>query len=163
MKRLKILCLLGVLWCVICIPAGIAVAQVAITASGGASEIIDAADLQTGAGSDLYSSYESATEAVSITISGTAGAGDTWRVDVKRVDTTWHGNLALSVKRTGDGTGGIVSDGETYLEITSTDQSFFTGSGDVSGITTQLKLSGMSIQVSSNTYTTTVWFTVVDT
>lgn len=163
MKRWKRLCILYVFLCTISIPAGIALAQISITTTGSVSDTINADDLQAGPGTDLNPSYESAADAASITISGTAGAEDTWRVDVKKVDTTWHGSLILSIRRTGDGTGGSVSGGTTYLAVTGADQTFFTGSDDVSGITAQLKLSGMSIQVALNTYTTTVWFTVVDT
>lgn len=143
--------------------ASIAEAQIAITASGNVSETIDAADLQAGAGSDLYPTYESAADATMISISGTAGAGDAWRVDVKRVDTSWHAGLTLSVRRTGSGTGGSVSGGLTYLEILGTDQTLFSGSGDVAGVPFQFRLSGMSIQVPAGTYSTAIWFTVVDT
>lgn len=131
-----------------------------ISATGSWSETIDENDLLAGAGTDLKDSYESPDNQVSITISNTTGS---WRVDVRKVDTHWHADLSLSVRRTGSGTGGSVLDGTTYQELTGTDQPFFTGSNDVSGITVQIKLSGMSIQVSPDTYTTTVYYTVVDT
>ena len=133
-----------------------------ISVTGSWSETIDAADLQAGAGSDLTASYESATDQVLITISGTAGGGDAWRVDVRKVDTNWHSDLILYVRRTGAGTGGSVSGGTDYLQVTGSDQAFFSGSDDVSGIPIQLKVSGMSIQVAPDTYTTTVYYTVVD-
>ncbi|WP_265588545.1 hypothetical protein [Desulfotalea psychrophila] len=41
--------------------------------------------------------------------------------------------------------------------------SFFTGSGDVSGIKVQLKMSGASIQISPDSYSTTLYYTVSDT
>lgn len=138
-------------------------AQISITVTGDWSETIDASDLQAGAGSDLIDTYESASDAVSINISGTTGAGDNWRVDVKKVDTNWHGNFILYVKRTSDGTGGTVSGGTSYQQVTDTYQSFFSGSDDVSGINVQLKLSGVSIQIPPDIYTTTVYYTVVDT
>ena len=123
---------------------------------------VDASDLQAGAGSDLIDTYESIADAVSISISGTAGASDNWRVDVKKVDTDWYGSFYLYVKRTSGGTGGSVSGGAAYQEITDADESFFDGSDDVSGIGIQLKLSGVSVQIPPDTYTTTVYYTVVD-
>jgi len=131
-----------------------------IIVTGDWSETINVSDLISGAGSDLIDSYESASNAVSLSISGTTG---TWRIDVKRVDTTWHGDFILYVKRTSDGTGGGVSGGTAYQEVTGSDLSFFSGSDDVSGINTQLKLSGVSIQIPADTYTTTIYYTVVDT
>jgi len=123
---------------------------------------VDASDLQAGAGSDLIDTYESIADAISISISGTTGASDNWRVDVKKVDTDWHSSFYLYVKRTSGGTGGSVSGGTAYQEITDVDQSFFDGSDDVSGINIQLKLSGVSVQIPPDTYTTTVYYTVVD-
>jgi hypothetical protein len=131
-----------------------------ISVIGSWSETIDENDLLAGAGSDLKNSYESPDDQVLITISGTTGG---WRVDIKKVDGNWHADLALSVRRTGSGAGGSVSGGDTYTEVTATDQPFFTGSGGVSGITAQIKLSGISIQVLPGNYSTTVYYTVVDT
>lgn len=131
-----------------------------ISVIGSWSETIDENDLLAGAGTDLKNSYESPNNQVSITISGTTGS---WRVDIKRVDANWHADLSLSVRRTGSGVGGSVSGGDTYTEITGTDQPFFTGSDGVSGITAQFKLSGISIQVMPDNYSTTVYYTVVDT
>ena len=134
-----------------------------ITVTGSWSRTIDALDLQSGAGSDLNSSYESAADAVSINISATTGASDAWRVDVRKTDTNWHNNFYLYVQRTSDGTGsGSISGGGSYQEITDTDQSFFSGSGDRSDIDFQLKLTGVSLQISPDTYTTTIYYTVID-
>lgn len=133
-----------------------------ITAVGSWNLYITSADLAAGAGSDLKSDYESVADAVSIDISATAGASDSWRVDVKKVDTDWQGDLILYIKRTSDGTGGSVSGGTAYQEVTDVGTSFFSGSDDISGIKAQLKLSGVSIQVPIDTYTTTVYYTIVD-
>lgn len=140
--------------------SGGAGAAISITVTGSWSETIDELDLQAGAGSDLIGTYESASDAVSISISG---AVSTWRLDVKKVDTNWHSDLILWVRRTTVGTGGTVSGGTDYLQVSGTDQPFISGSGDVSGIAVQLKLSGMSIQVPQDTYTTTVYYTALDT
>ena len=131
-----------------------------ISVIGSWSETIDENDLLAGAGTDLKNSYENPDDQVLITISGTTSG---WRVDIKKVDANWHVDLSLFVRRTGSGAGGSVSGGDTYIEVTATDQPFFTGSGGVSGITAQIKLSGISIQVLPDNYSTTVYYTVVDT
>jgi hypothetical protein len=137
-------------------------AAISVSLTGGWSETINATHLAGGAGSDLLSAYESAADAVSLTISGTTGPSDSWRIDVKRVDATWHPNLALSVRRTSDGTGGSVSGGASYQAVSDVNTAFFSGAGDVAGIALQLKLSGVSLQVPAKTYTATVYYTVVD-
>ena len=133
-----------------------------ITLTGGWSRTIGASDLIAGAGSDLSSTYQSAADAVSITISGTAGVGDNWEVEVKKSGAGWPSSFILWVKRTSSGTGGSVSGGTTYQTVTGTSSSFFSGSDDVSGINVQLQLSGVSI-LPYDTYTTTVTYTLVDT
>jgi len=134
---------------------------ISITVTGSWSETINASDLQAGAGSDLVSTYESAADTVSIDISATSG---NWGLDVKKIDTNWHSNLHLHVKRTSDGTyePANISDGTTYQEVTGINTSFFSGSGDGIDVNVQLKLTGVSIQVPLDTYTTTVYYTVSD-
>lgn len=139
-------------------------APISITVTGDWSETINASDLQAGAGSDLISTYESVSNAVSIDISGTAGVSDNWRVDIKKVDSVWHNSFHLYVKRTSDGAGsGSVSGGASYQEVTDIDQSFFSGDNDRSNINVQLKLDGVSIQIPPDNYATTIYYTVVDT
>ena len=135
-------------------------APISITVTGSWSETINASDLQAGAGSDLISTYESAAAAGWINITETSG---NWAVDVKKVDTNWHSNLHLHIQRTSDGNGsGSIAGGVSYQELTDIDQSFFSGSDDRSNVNVQLKLTGVSIQVPPDTYTTTIYYTVSD-
>ncbi len=135
-----------------------------LSATGGWNETVDESDLASGAGSNLIDAYESTTGASTITIYSCAGDTDNWRVEVRLVDEGgWHGDLKIYVKRTSDGSGsGTISDGLSYLEISSTDTQFFSGSGDRSNIGIQYQLTGMSINVSPKNYNTNVTFTVVD-
>jgi len=148
---LPLLCCGGVCW------------AITITVTGNWAETIDASDLQAGAGSDLISTYESASNVGIVDISSTAG---NWALVIKKTDTNWHGNFHLYVKRTSDGSGsGTISGGTAYQEITDTDQPFFRGSSDCfdrSNINLQLKLEGVSIQVPPGTYTTKIYYTVSD-
>ena len=135
-----------------------------LSATGGWTETVNESDLVSGAGSDLVDTYESATDATTMTIFNCKNRNDEWRVDVRRIDGGgWHGNFTLFVKRTSDGQGqGEVSGGLSYIEITTTDSQFFLGAGDRDDINIQYKLTGMSIGVSPDNYSTTVIFTVVD-
>jgi len=134
-----------------------------ISATGGWIETIDASDLVSGAGSNLIDTYESASDATVIHISNCVDKFDQYRVDVRRVDGTWHADFTLYVQRTSNGSGeGTIKGGQNYFEITATDSEFFSGKGDRSNINVQYELTGMSISVSPNIYSTTVVFTVVD-
>ena len=95
-----------------------------ISASGGWNFMITAADLTAGAGSDIGDKV-SASSATSITVSAT---GFNWKVNIRRSDSSWHGNLGLYVLRTSNGTGsGIVFGGASYIPIGTTDTQFFYG------------------------------------
>jgi len=153
--------MLGLLLVSILCPSG--AGAIEITATGPWSLTIDADDLVAGAGSDLVSTYESNADQAVIVISNTTGNEDNWRVDVKRSDTTWHNDFVLSVRRTGDGTGGgAITGGSGYQAVGTADSAFFSGAGDRSNIPIQLQLSGVSLQVAPNTYSTTITYTVVD-
>ena len=148
---LPLLCCGGVCW------------AITITVTGNWARTIDASNLLGGAGSDLVSTYESASNVGIVNISSTVG---NWTLVVSKPDLpTWHGNLHLYVKKTSDGSGSgtIIPSGETaYQEITDTDLPFFSGSVDSSNINLRLKLEGVSIQVPPGTYTTKIYYTVSD-
>jgi len=135
-----------------------------IVATGDWSGTIGTSDLTGGAGTDLNSIYTSDSDQVSITISNTADDWDFWRVDVRKSDTTWDDDLVVSVMRTSSGTGaGGISGGTSYVAAGALDTEFFRGRGDRSNILAKLRLSGVSVQVPPNTYSTSIVFTVVDT
>lgn len=130
-----------------------------ITAVGGWTETIDASDLIAGAGSDLQSDYYSATNATTLDVTAIGN----YKVDVRRSDTNWSGDFTLYLKRTSDGTGsGTISGGTSYITVSLTDTEFFTGSLDRSGIDVQYHLAGMSVNISPDTYSTTITFTITD-
>jgi hypothetical protein len=130
-----------------------------ISAVGGWTETIDSSDLVSGAGSDLAGTYESNADATTIDITH----DPQWRVDIHRTDTNWSLDFTLYARRTSDGSGsGSISGGTSYMEITTVGTQFFTGSENRSGIDAQYQLTGMSVGVSPDTYSTTVTYTVVD-
>jgi uncharacterized membrane protein YgcG len=130
--------------------------NVNISASGGWNFTIDASDLISGPGSDIRDK-ESAPNASLLTVSAT---GFSWRVDVRRADTSWNGNLTLYLRRTSDGTGsGIVFGGSSYIPVGIANSLFFSGSGSRSGMGGQYKL-GSSVKVPPGSYGTTVIYTI---
>jgi len=132
---------------------------ISISATGNWNETIGSSPPL--AGDDLPNTCESASNVISINITATSG---TWALTVKKIDSKWHGNLHLWIKRTSDGSGtGSISNGSSYQEVTGIDQAFFNGNGDRSGVNIQLKLTGVSIQVPPDSYMTAVYYTVSDT
>lgn len=90
----------------------------------------------------------------------------TWSISVQQsVSSNWDPALKISVRRTGDGTGGaIISGGSNYIQLTSSSQVFFSGllglgfSRD--NIPVQYKIEGMSVLLPVKTYSTTIQYTV---
>ncbi|MFP4459747.1 MAG: hypothetical protein ACLFSQ_09190 [Candidatus Zixiibacteriota bacterium] len=136
--------------------------QMTLTMTGGVSETINRDDLTAGAGSDLASDYISSTSAASIDISSTSGSS--WKVQVKKTDSTWDTDLVVYVRRTSDGSGsGTITGGGTYQQVTGTYADLFSGSDDRSSINVQVKLSGMAVaDVGADTYSSSVSFKVVE-
>ncbi|HOS97235.1 MAG TPA: hypothetical protein PLU54_06235 [Deltaproteobacteria bacterium] len=139
------------------------VQAVDITVVGSWTEFIDQADLTGGAGTNLTGTYTSMTNVNIVAITNTTGRTDNWRVDIKRVDTTWDGSLRLSARRTSSGSGtGRITGGTSYLQLTTSDQTLFSGRGDRFDVSIQLRVTGASLTLSPNQYITTVQYTVID-
>jgi len=138
------------------------IAQAAtITITGSWTRVIGAGDLTGGPGTNLTATYTSATNQALMAVTTT---GVNWRVDVLRIDSIWHANFVLSIRRTGTGSGtGSVTGGGGFQAITTTSQTFVTGSGNRTGIQLQERIGGVSVSIPAATYTTTIQYTVVDT
>jgi len=137
-----------------------------ITVTGTWTLTITEANLQNGPGSDLTDTYVSNANQVYVSIQKSGVGWFTnwyWRVDVRKSDSHWHGNFHLDVLRSGNGFGfGTITGGTSYREITDVDQSFFSGSRHRILIGLQYRLRGVSVQIPTDTYTTTVIYTVVE-
>lgn len=142
----------------------VSVFGITVTVTGGGSFSIGAADLIGVAGSDLVSDYSSADNAVLVTVADTIGVDDAWQIQVRQEDTLWHGSLSLAVFRTGSGSGtGSVTGGDVLpVDLTAVDQVFFEGAGDVADIPIRVNLSGVSVLIPADSYSATLYFTVVD-
>lgn len=143
--------------------------QIDMTVPGGGWTVTRGpAQLIGAAGTDLDPDEESAADLVDIDIHNLLGNNmNNWRVDIRRSDTLWHANLSLYARRTADGTAGggtnpSITGGTNYQLITTTDTAFFSGRRARSGVKVQLYLTGISVALGVNTYTTTIIYTEVD-
>lgn len=144
--------------------------EATIDVSGSWSVTIDETDLVAGAGSDLNSTYTSETNQITVNIDKIVYGNFwdwlvnyNWRVDVRRSDINWDSNFRLYVRRTGNGFGfGSISGGTSFQEVTLVDQTFFSGSRRRYYIYLQLQLENVSINISPDTYSTTVIYTVTE-
>lgn len=137
-------------------------AQLSITVTGAWYETVDKNDLVFGAGSDLENIFTSVSGQVSIDISGAINPDHSWRVDVRRIDTNWDNRFRIYIMRTTSGSGSGVAGGEIYQEVTPLDNSFFTGVGNVTDIKVQLRVTGTSVQIKPDSYSTVLYYTIFD-
>lgn len=90
----------------------------------------------------------------------------TWSITAHLSSTSnWDSSLKLYVQRTGNGTGiAILSGGTTYIQLTSSPQTFFGGllnlTASRDNIPIQYKIDGLSVILPTKTYTTTVTYTI---
>jgi len=135
-----------------------------ITITGSWTEFIDKDDLTNGVGTNLTGTYTSATNANLVTVTGALSSSDAWQVTIRRIENTWDSRLQISARRTSGGTGsGSISGGQAYIQVTTSDQTFFTGTGNRSDIRVQLRLTGASLQITPNQYSATIQCTIIDT
>lgn len=138
---------------------------ISINVLGGWSLVIDSGDVIAGAGGDLTSQYLSNADAITINVADAIDDSDNWQIQVRKEDTLWHAALTLSILRTSDGAGtGTISGGNSlFLDLTAVDQFFFDGAGNRSIVDLQLRLSGVSVLIPSDNYSTVIYYTVIDT
>jgi hypothetical protein len=128
-----------------------------LTMMGGWTENVTAANLVSGAGSDL-APLESVSGNVIVNVANTAG---TWHLKARLGAGQWNNNFTIWVKRSSDGSGsGTIAGGAGYVQLTATDAEIFTGLNDRSNISLQFKLTGLTKTTLPNTYNSPIIFTV---
>lgn len=129
----------------------------------------------TEAGNNYVGSTESINPA-QITITGTIPIGllsNAVRISVSQNNVNWNSNLALAVRRTGNGSpcNNCVIEGNTLNEYTTVNQAASTSfmilriygllaGGTYSNIPVQVRLSGISVTVPSAAYQANIVFTI---
>lgn len=83
-----------------------------------------------------------------------------WQVEIERADNNWHSNLKLMVRRTSGPNN--VYEGNLWREIHSYPEFFFWGQGNAENIHIQYEISGISVTIPADTYSTQVYYTVSD-
>jgi hypothetical protein len=103
--------------------------------------------------------YYSSSDAVVIDISNTTSS---WTVSVRKVDSVWHNNLHLSIRKTSNGE--CEGNSTEYQVLDDTNRDFFSGSNACSNISVQLRLelTGTPRIISPGNYSTVVWYTVTE-
>lgn len=94
---------------------------------------------------------------------------NSWRVDVRKSDFLWDNRLKLEVRRTGAGNGqGLwiwgptITGGTNYINVSNGNSQFFNGSGIYTNIPLQYRISGFSVLIPVQNYSTEVVFTLID-
>ena len=127
-----------------------------VTTIGSWTESVTAANLASGAGSDL-APLESVSGTTILNLTSTAG---TWHLKARLGPGQWNSNLTIWVKRVSDGSGsGTISGGSAYVQLAAADTEIFGGLSDRNNIALQFKLTGLTRRVTPSTYNSSIIFT----
>ena len=120
------------------------------------------------AGSDYKAFYESKTNQHKITFSSKPRNNytDNYRyfaLSIHKEDINWHPNLRLEVKRTGGSTNGhTLYYGDYYRSITNNSSIFFYSYGSTKNVPIQYKISGISVLLPAENYSTRIVYTIMN-
>lgn len=152
----------NILFCIVFLMSSAAYAQTISVTSGTTWSIPTLSSTITSAGKNYEHIETSAASQTLIKVNAVL----VWSVSVQQiVSSNWNSNLIVSVRRTGDGTGGAIMLGTlNYIPLTATSQAFFSGllglgfSRD--NVPIQYKIEGLSVTLPVKTYTTTIQYTI---
>ncbi|MDP3358846.1 MAG: hypothetical protein Q8S41_05800 [Lutibacter sp.] len=135
--------------------------NITITVTGNWMKTIAASDISE-AGNDYPTTYESNANQTLLTINP-VNNNKQIIVYVKRSDIAWHNNLNLKVKRTANGTNGntAITGGLIYQTITNLNANFFTCVGYHTFIPLQYEITGISVVLPVQSYSTEIMYTVM--
>ncbi len=97
-----------------------------------------------------------------------ANPNQKWRIFINKSDLIWNPSLTVEAIRTGSGKNMIhkvfqlISDGESYQEITDVPSYFFKGRSEIAYIPLQFRISGLSVVLGANSYETNIVLTVYE-
>ncbi|SDW37522.1 hypothetical protein SAMN05444411_101595 [Lutibacter oricola] len=134
-----------------------------IKVSGNWNKTLSVTDISI-AGNDYAPYYESKTNQTRLTVSPIPNSWynrkyTRFKVFVHKADFNWHSNLNLEVKITSNTHGN--STGKQYQEVTNYSNLFFETIGKQSNIKLQYKISGLSVTIPAETYSTEIIYTVI--
>lgn len=135
-----------------------------LAANGSWTKTISSANLTGGAGTNLVSTHESVNGVISLDVSNTPSTILYYRVYARYTGPTWPAGLTLAVKRTADGISllplSVILGSTDYITLSSTDTEIFSGLLDRSGITLQIRVTGMSVALAPAVYQANIVFTI---
>ncbi len=125
------------------------------------------------AGNDFSGTYTSNSNQVQIDIYKSGGNRQNrnfynWTVSIEKSDISWNNSLIIYAQRTGDGTKYLnrpnynptITGGNNYIQISDIPQTFFSGSLSILDIPVQYQITGASVLIPADTYSTTIIYTV---
>ncbi|NEW78904.1 MAG: hypothetical protein GZ086_05650 [Gelidibacter sp.] len=132
-----------------------------ITVIGSWMKTINASDISE-AGNDYPAAYTSNTNQTIMTINP-KNSSKLIYVFVKKTDIDWNNNLNLKIKRNSNGTNGnsSINGGIIFQTITNIDTNFFTCTGPFVNVPFQYEITGISVLLPVQNYSTTIMFTVM--
>ncbi len=123
----------------------------------------------TTAGEYYDTSFESSSSAATLSISAAPGTPSADNSECGATNPAWKisawlstsvTGLTIQVKRVGNGSGGSLTGGDTYLTLNTAAQTFFCGSGDISSIGLQFQVTDFSEADGNGTDTWAIRYTV---
>lgn len=86
-----------------------------------------------------------------------------WRVQISRQDINWHGNLQLYMRCTGEGIGtGSINGINNYILLNTQPSDFLSGTESCNSIPIQYQITGLSVLLPVQTYSTNIVFTFIE-
>ncbi|WP_304232204.1 hypothetical protein [Jiulongibacter sediminis] len=140
-----------------------------ISASPGWTYTLSGSDISE-AGNNYNVNIESGANQTLVDVTTNSFYNSNFRVSVEKIDNVWNNQLTLSVRRTGNGSGGWfagISGGTNYIQLTNTPQLLYTGntgyfSGGYFSVPIQYRVQGLSLLVPAQSYSTTVRYTITN-
>ena len=142
--------------------------QLVISQVSNWQEDLDATDLSTPeeAGADLNSTLETVANYNQLDILNVATTQD-WKITVSKSDINWPAAFIPYVQRTSNGVpcgtcSGVntITSPTGYMQVTNLEQDFVFGSGEVTDIDVQFRVTGISLTVDADNYSTEIIFTL---
>ena len=142
--------------------------QLVISQVSNWQEDLDATDLLTPeeAGEDLNPVLQTVANYNQLDILNVASTQN-WKITVSKSDINWPAAFLPYVQRTSNGIpcgtcSGVntVTSPSGYLQITNLEQDFIFGSGEVTNIDVQFRVTGISLTVDADNYSTEIIFTL---
>lgn len=121
--------------------------------------MVGTAHLQAGAGTEFESPIVSDVHLAFLSITNTGGAS--WNLRIARENAMqWPDGVSILLKRSGGSGEAGLSDGLSYLALTSDPQAFFSGTGDYESVEILVRLDGITTATAAGLHSLTIRYAV---